>query len=87
MVQPPRQNVYYPDRPLDCEEALETALYDLMGSAVALGWTPAEIRLAIRRFAAATRGTTTKRRGWRLISPSCALLSGHDHDRRAYPRP
>jgi hypothetical protein len=55
MIQPLRQNVYYPGPPLDWEEALETALYDMMGSAVALGWTLAEIRLVIRRLVPADK--------------------------------
>lgn len=55
MIRPPRQDTYYAGRPLDCEEALETALQNIMGSAQAVGWTPAEVRRAIRRLVAADK--------------------------------
>jgi len=49
----PKRQEDYPDRLLDCEEALEPILGDLMGVAFAHGWAPGETRRALRRLIAA----------------------------------
>lgn len=57
MIRPPRHPTDYPDRLLNCEEALEPTLHRMMGLATAAGWTPKEIRRAIRRLVGAHKCT------------------------------
>ena len=55
MIDPPKQQGDYPDRLLDCEEALEPLFHDLMKTAYAHGWEPAETRKALFRLLSADR--------------------------------
>lgn len=53
MINPPRNQGDYPDRNIDCEEALEPAFQLLMADALSYGWSPAETRRALRKLIAA----------------------------------
>lgn len=53
MISPPRNQGQYPDRLIDCEEALEPMFLALMEEAFAHGWAPGETRRALRRLIAA----------------------------------
>lgn len=45
----PRQPGRYPDRDLDCEEAVDAKLRDLVDAANNAGWTTPEVLSAIER--------------------------------------
>lgn len=47
MVGSPKRLDAYPDRLLECEEALEPLFQEMVAEMVAAGWTPAEIDDAI----------------------------------------
>lgn len=55
MIDPPKRQDDYPDRLLDCEAALEPLFQELMQTAFAHGWGPAETRKALLRLIAADR--------------------------------
>lgn len=57
MIFPPRKKDDYPDRNIDCEEALEPAFQLLMADALSYGWKPAETRRALRKLIAAHKIT------------------------------
>jgi hypothetical protein len=56
-IDPPRNQDDYPDRDVDCEQALEPALHVLLADAYACGWSPAEARRAMRKLLLAHRMT------------------------------
>lgn len=53
LINPPRNQDDYPDRFVDCQEALEPAFHVLMADAMAHGWGPKETRRALWRLIAA----------------------------------
>ncbi|KQZ19379.1 hypothetical protein ASD50_07815 [Mesorhizobium sp. Root552] len=53
MIDPPRSQDDYPDRDIDCQEALEPAFQLLMVDALSYGWSPDEARRALRKLIAA----------------------------------
>jgi hypothetical protein len=55
MINPPKDREDYPDRRLDCEEALKPLFHDMLCVASAQRWGPAETRAAIFRLLAADR--------------------------------
>lgn len=57
MINPPRNQGDYPDRDIDCQEALEAAFQLLMADALSFGWSPAETRRALRKLIAAHKIT------------------------------
>lgn len=54
-IDPPRRQDSYPDRLIDCEQALEPLLHHVMEAAFASGWGPNETRKALFRLLAAHR--------------------------------
>jgi hypothetical protein len=57
VINPPRNQGDYPDRNIDCEEALEPAFQLLMADALSYGWSPVETRRALRKLIAANKIT------------------------------
>jgi hypothetical protein len=49
-IDPPKRQEDYPDRPVDCEAALEPAFQNLMSLAFAPGWAPGEALRALQRL-------------------------------------
>ena len=47
LIRPPRLPGTYEDRDMDCQEALEVALVDLIDGAIQAGWSEHESRQAI----------------------------------------
>lgn len=56
-IDPPRNQEDYPDRDIDCQEALEPAFQLLMADALSYGWNPDETRRALRKLIAAHKVT------------------------------
>ena len=52
---PPKLTSHYPDRDLDCQEAIESGFQHLVQNIAAAGWAPAEISGAIEQLAMANR--------------------------------
>jgi hypothetical protein len=52
---PPRHKSYYPDRDIDCQEAIEAGFQHLVQNIAAAGWGPSEISEAIEQLAMADR--------------------------------
>lgn len=48
-VLPPRKSTEYPDRDLECEEAMDAALRDVLDAGNAAGWSTPEMLSAIER--------------------------------------
>lgn len=46
-IEPPRHDGDYPDRNLDCQEALEDMVQELVGRAEAAGWSMSDIAPAL----------------------------------------
>lgn len=59
-IDPPRRQETYPDRLIDCEEALEPVFIEMMELAFASGWGPDETRKALFRLLAAHRRAQTE---------------------------
>jgi hypothetical protein len=57
MINPPRSQDNYADRDIDCEGALEPMFQLLMADALSHGWSPAEVRKALRKLVAAHKIT------------------------------
>jgi hypothetical protein len=51
----PRRNALYPDRDIDCQQAIEAAFQELVENAVAAGWRPIEVSEAVGQLAIADR--------------------------------
>lgn len=51
MITPPRHGTDYPDRNLDCQEALESRVIALIDEAKAAGWTMPDITVALVELA------------------------------------
>lgn len=54
-IAPPKHNGPYPDRDIDCQQAIENAFQELMENIVAAGWGPLEISEAIGQLAVSDR--------------------------------
>jgi hypothetical protein len=52
---PPKRKSPYPDRDIDCQEAIEAGFQHLVQNVAAVGWGPAEIAEAIEQLAMADR--------------------------------
>jgi hypothetical protein len=52
---PPGRHELYPDRDLDCQEAIEAAFQEFVERAVAAGWRPIEVAEAVGHLALADR--------------------------------
>lgn len=50
MINPPRRKDDYPDREIDCQEAMETMFQAMVQEMAAVGWSPVEIDIALRRL-------------------------------------
>jgi hypothetical protein len=46
-ISSPQQPHEYPDRALDCEEAMRRAFRELLQDAIAVGWEEAEVALIV----------------------------------------
>lgn len=55
MINPPKNQDDYPDRDIDCQEAMEPLFRMLMDAMFAAGWAPGETRLALRALISADR--------------------------------
>ena len=55
MTRSPKHDGPYPDRDIDCQEAIERGFQDLMENVMAAGWTAFEIAEAIESLAMADR--------------------------------
>lgn len=56
MINNPKWRGPYPDRDMDCQEAIEWAFQEVMENVMAAGWSSVEIAEAIARLAVADRG-------------------------------
>jgi hypothetical protein len=54
-IDPPRRKHRYPDRDIDCQQAIEDALHELIDTARAAGWSDDEIVEAIDQLTLAYR--------------------------------
>jgi hypothetical protein len=54
-IRPPRRPDRYPDRDLDCQEAIESPFQEMMENILAAGWGPEEVAEAIEHLAMADR--------------------------------
>ena len=54
-IPPPKRHAPYPDRDIDCQQAIEAAFQELMERASAAGWRPVEIAEAVGQVAIADR--------------------------------
>jgi hypothetical protein len=52
---PPRYQSPYPDRDIDCQEAIEASFQHLVQNIAAAGWGPSEISEAIEQLTMADR--------------------------------
>jgi hypothetical protein len=52
---PPRYKSHYPDRDIDCQEAIEAGFQHLVQNIAAAGWGPSEISEAIEQLTMADR--------------------------------
>lgn len=56
-IDPPRNQGDYPDRSIDCQQAMEPAFQLLMADMYATGWGPEETRKALWKLLAAHKMT------------------------------
>jgi hypothetical protein len=54
-IKPPRRRGRYPDRDIDCQEAIERSFQDLIENVAAAGWGPVETAEGIEHLAMANR--------------------------------
>jgi hypothetical protein len=77
----PTKHHPYPDREIDCQQAIERAFQDLMANATAAGWDPAEAAEAIEQLALAdrwTRNDIAAIAAYRLLDDLVAARQNHD---------
>lgn len=55
MIDPPKNQDDYPDREIDCQQAMEGLFQSLMETMHSAGWAPREIRIALRALIHADR--------------------------------
>jgi hypothetical protein len=53
MIEPPKNQDDYPDRALDCEEAMEPGFQAIVECMMEVGWNRGEIMRALRKLIAA----------------------------------
>jgi len=79
-IAPPRRAGPYPDREIDCQQAIEAGFQRLVETARAAGWGPAEVTEALEHLALAdrlTRNTNSAIAGYRLLDDLIAARQGH----------
>jgi hypothetical protein len=59
-IDPPKRHEPYPDRDIDCQQAIEDALHELIDTARAAGWSDDEIVEAIDQLTLAYRMAARK---------------------------
>lgn len=57
MIRPPRRLGEYPDREIDCQEAMEPGFQAIVDCMLEVGWTRGEIMRSLRRLIAADNMT------------------------------
>ncbi|TIP70597.1 MAG: hypothetical protein E5X53_26425 [Mesorhizobium sp.] len=57
MIRPPRGQGEYPDREIDCQEAMEPGFQAIVDCMLEAGWTRGEIMRSLRRLVAADNMT------------------------------
>ncbi|MEO4000291.1 hypothetical protein [Mesorhizobium sp. CAU 1732] len=55
MINPPKRQGVYPDRDVDCQEAMEPMFQTMVEEMFVVGWSPVEINIALRRLINANR--------------------------------
>ena len=54
-IPPPKRHAPYPDRDIDCQQAIEASFQEVVERASAAGWRPVEIAEAVGQVAIADR--------------------------------
>ncbi|RWB20389.1 MAG: hypothetical protein EOQ40_15085 [Mesorhizobium sp.] len=57
MISPPRHAIPYPDREVDCQEAMEPGFQAIVDCMLEAGWARGEVMRALRRLIAADNMT------------------------------
>ncbi|WP_292356171.1 hypothetical protein [Mesorhizobium sp.] len=57
MISPPRRTTAYPDREVDCQEAMEPGFQAIVDCMLDAGWKRGEVMRALRRLIAADNMT------------------------------
>ncbi|BCM19281.1 hypothetical protein [Mesorhizobium sp. J8] len=57
MINPPRRAAAYPDREIDCQEAMEPGFQAIVDCMLEAGWTRGEVMSSLRRLIAADNMT------------------------------
>ncbi|TPJ84084.1 hypothetical protein FJ422_17635 [Mesorhizobium sp. B2-6-3] len=57
MINPPKRQEEYPDRSIDCQEAMEPGFQAIVDCMIEVGWTRGEIMQSLRRLIAADNMT------------------------------
>lgn len=57
MISPPRRAIAYPDREVDCQEAMEPGFQAIIDCMLEAGWTRGEVMRSLRRLIAADNMT------------------------------
>ncbi|TPN90127.1 hypothetical protein [Mesorhizobium sp. B1-1-5] len=57
MINPPKHQEEYPDRSIDCQEAMEPGFQAIVDCMLEVGWTRGEIMQSLRRLIAADNMT------------------------------
>ncbi|RWQ35395.1 MAG: hypothetical protein EOS20_19045 [Mesorhizobium sp.] len=57
MIRPPKRQGEYPDREIDCQEAMEPGFQAIVDCMLEVGWTRGEIMRSLRRLIAADNMT------------------------------
>ncbi|RRH99701.1 hypothetical protein EH240_18025 [Mesorhizobium tamadayense] len=57
MISRPRRDITYPDRELDCQEAMEPGFQAIVDCMLEVGWARGEVMRALRRLIAADNMT------------------------------
>ncbi|TGQ51562.1 hypothetical protein EN836_23620 [Mesorhizobium sp. M1C.F.Ca.ET.193.01.1.1] len=57
MISPPRRTTAYPDREVDCQEAMEPGFQAIVDCMLDAGWQRGEVMRALRRLIAADNMT------------------------------
>ncbi|TIW52290.1 MAG: hypothetical protein E5V54_30785 [Mesorhizobium sp.] len=57
MISPPRRTTAYPDREVDCQEAIEPGFQAIVDCMLDAGWQRGEVMRALRRLIAADNMT------------------------------
>ncbi|MDX8479069.1 hypothetical protein RFN28_11365 [Mesorhizobium sp. VK24D] len=57
MISPPRRAIAYPDREVDCQEAMEPGFQAIVDCMLDVGWARGEVMRTLRRLIAADNMT------------------------------